>query len=247
VTSPDSLTKAPDVEAASNEYAERFSGAVGEWFLSVQEAATLQMLAPYPEAGVLDVGGGHGQTAVPLIENGYDLTILGSSEACKTQVRNLVEDGKCRFDVGDVIELPYPDDCFDVVISYRMVPHIREWERFLAELSRVSRKAVVIDYPDTRSFNYFKKYFFYLKKSIEEGTRRYKCFKMSTLLSRLEELGMSYSDHYRQFFWPMFLHRGMGSVRLSMPAEKACREIGLTSLWGAPVILKVVHSEPEGR
>lgn len=242
----DSSEEAPDVETASDEYAKRFSGAVGEWFLRVQKEATLRMLAPYPGASVLDVGGGHGQTAVPLIENGYDLTILGSSEACKNQVRELVEKGWCRFDVGDVIDLPYPDNRFDVVISYRMLPHIREWEKFLYEMSRVSKIAVVIDYPDIRSFNYFKRYFFGIKKGIERGTREYKCFGTSSLLSRFEELEMSYSDHYRQFFWPMFLHRGMGSVRLSVLAEKACRRVGLTSLWGSPVILKVVHSEYQG-
>lgn len=247
MTSGNPSLQAPDVEIASDAYAERFSGAVGEWFLRVQEAATLRMLAPYPGASVLDVGGGHGQTATPLIENGYDLTILGSSEACKTQVRDLVEKGRCRFDVGDVVELPYSENCFDVVISYRMVPHIRKWKKFLTELSRVSRKAVVIDYPDTKSFNYFKKYFFEIKKYVEEGTRRYKCFSASTLLSKFEMSGMSYSDHYRQFFWPMFLHRGIGSVRMSMLAEKVCRRLGLTSLWGSPVILRVVHSEPEGR
>lgn len=246
MTSSGSLREAPDIETASDEYAERFSGAVGEWFLRVQEAATLRMLAPYPEASILDIGGGHGQTAVPLIENGYDLTILGSSETCKNQISDLVKKGECGFDVGDVIDLKYPDNCFDVVISYRILPHIRKWKKFLSEMARVSKTAVVLDYPDTNSFNYFKKYLFVLKKKIEEGTREYRCFETSRLISKFEEFGMSYSDHYRQFFWPMALHRGMGAVRLSVLAEKACRRIGLTSLWGSPVILKVVHSGNQG-
>lgn len=241
MVSVDSSAEAPDIETASDAYAKRFSGAVGEWFLSVQAEATLRMLAPYPGASVLDVGGGHGQTAAPLIENGYDLTILGSSEACKTQVGDLVEKGRCRFDVGDVIDLPYPDDRFDIAISYRMLPHIRRWKKFLSEMSRVSRIAVVIDYPDMRSFNYFKKYFFGIKRKVERGTREYKCFEMSSLLGWFKELGLSHSDHYRQFFWPMFLHRAINSVRLSILAEKTCRRVGVTSLWGSPVILKVVH------
>ena len=61
----------PDVETSSEGYAHRFSGQVGRYFLEVQAAITLEMLAPFPGARVLDVGGrecrGFGQAAVQLI------------------------------------------------------------------------------------------------------------------------------------------------------------------------------------
>jgi len=47
-----------DVETSSEDYAGRFSGAVGAWFLKVQEDATLHMLSPHAGASVIDVGGG---------------------------------------------------------------------------------------------------------------------------------------------------------------------------------------------
>ena len=50
----------PDVETASDDYARRFSGPVGEWFLDVQERACLDLLRPWRGGTVLDVGGGHG-------------------------------------------------------------------------------------------------------------------------------------------------------------------------------------------
>lgn len=234
---------APDIETASDEYAKRFSGAVGQWFLRVQAEATLNMLAEYPGASILDVGGGHGQTAEPLIKNGYDLTIFGSSESCQKQVRDFIRENRCDFDVGSIMNMPYPDDNFDVVLSYRMMAHVEDWGSFLSEITRVSKRSVIVDYPDLRSFNYFKEYLFDLKDKVESETRRYKCFRMSRVLSEFEEMRMSYSDHYRQFFWPMALHRWMGSVRTSVTAEQICRRIGLTSVWGAPVILKVDNSE----
>lgn len=245
MVSTGSQTKAPDIEAASDEYAKRFSGAVGQWFLRVQTTATLNMLAEYPGASILDVGGGHGQTAEPLVDSRYDLTIFGSSESCKKQVRDLIREGHCDFDVGNIMSLPYPSGHFDVVLSYRMMAHVRDWKGFLSEISRVSKEAVVIDYPGLRSFNYFKKYLFSLKSNVEHKTREYRCFEMSRIVSEFEEVGMSYSNHYRQFFWPMALHRYVGSVHTSILAEKICRGIGLTSVWGAPVILKVSNSEHE--
>ena len=60
-----------DIETSSDEYASRFSGEIGEWFLKVQEDATLGILAPFTQAKILDVGGGHGQLTGALIENNY--------------------------------------------------------------------------------------------------------------------------------------------------------------------------------
>ncbi|MEM9907111.1 MAG: hypothetical protein AAF921_19010, partial [Cyanobacteria bacterium P01_D01_bin.44] len=69
-----------DIETASDSYASRFAGKSGTWLLGVQQAATLKMLADYPQASVLDVGGGHGQLTEALIEQGHQVTVLGSAE-----------------------------------------------------------------------------------------------------------------------------------------------------------------------
>jgi len=68
-----------DVETSSDAYARRFAGPLGEYFLEVQSRLTLDLLAPWPGARVLDVGGGHGQTIGALVESGFDVTVLGSA------------------------------------------------------------------------------------------------------------------------------------------------------------------------
>ena len=60
-----------DVETSSEGYARRFAGPVGRYFLKVQEEITLRLLAPWPRARVLDVGGGHAQLAPPLVAQGH--------------------------------------------------------------------------------------------------------------------------------------------------------------------------------
>jgi 16S rRNA A1518/A1519 N6-dimethyltransferase RsmA/KsgA/DIM1 with predicted DNA glycosylase/AP lyase activity len=91
-----------DIETSSEEYASRFSGEVGEWFLKVQEEATLNMLAPYKRATILDVGGGHGQLTGALIRNNYQLTVLGSSEVYKARIQNYLDNENCSFKVGNI-------------------------------------------------------------------------------------------------------------------------------------------------
>jgi ubiquinone/menaquinone biosynthesis C-methylase UbiE len=232
-----------DIETSSEDYARRFSGAVGAWFLKVQEKATLEMLSPYPSASVLDVGGGHGQTAGALIQNGYRATVLGSAEVCKERIRDYVDRGQCDFQVGDILGLPYPDQAFDIVLSYRLLPHVTHWETYLAELARVAKKAVLLDYPEVRSINYITPLLFHFKKKLEGNTRAYTCFRQAQLLNFFERQGFTGSDRYAEFFLPMVLHRRLKSPRLSAFLERASRSSGLTGLFGSPVILKFERKE----
>ncbi len=72
-------TEDADVSSSSDDYARRFAGAVGQWFLDIQTGITLDLLRELPPAAsVLDVGGGHAQVAPPLIAAGYDVTVIGS-------------------------------------------------------------------------------------------------------------------------------------------------------------------------
>lgn len=239
----DAYLETADIETSSENYARRFSGKVGAWFLDVQNAATLKALAPYPGATVLDVGGGHAQTAGLLADQGYQVTVLGSAEICKTRLQPLIDSQRCVFQVGDILNLPYPDRHFDVVISYRLLPHVTRWQPFLAELTRVARKAVMVDYPEVRSINAITPYLFGLKKRLEGNTRTYTCFRLADLRPVFEENGFAYAEHHKEFFLPMVLHRKLKAPGLSAVLEKGSQLLGLTGLLGSPVIIKLVREE----
>ena len=235
-----SFPETADIETSSDAYASRFSGAAGSWFLKIQLDTTLKMLEPYPGASVLEVGGGHGQLTAGLIEAGYKVSVLGSDESCQTRIRDLVESGQCQFQAGNVLALPYPDDAFDMAISYRFLAHVEQWKPFMSELARVAKKAVLIDYPTLRSINYITPLLFNLKKGVEKNTRPYTCYNESELLSYADSLGMKVGDRYAQFFWPMVLHRVMKQPVISSILEGSTRVVGLSRLLGSPIILKLV-------
>ena len=237
----ESFLETADIETSSDDYARRFAGEVGDWFLKVQEETTLRFLQPYPGATVLDVGGGHGQVTKALIENHYNLTVTGSDESCKNRIQQFVDAGQCRFEIGDVLHLPYDDQSFDVVLSYRLLPHVTHWQPFLAELARVARKAVILDYPEVQSINYIQPLLFKYKKNLEGNTRTYTCFRQKEVVDMFKQKGFAYSDHFRQFFLPMVLHRKLEQVSISSAAERVSRLMGFTSVLGSPVILKVVR------
>ena len=230
-----------DIETSSDDYASRFSGTIGAWFLKIQEDATLRMLSPYAGATVLDVGGGHGQLTGALIRRGYQVTVLGSADVCKARIKELIDEGRCTFRVGNILALPYQDRAFEVVISYRLLPHVTRWPELLRELTRVAQKVVLVDYPTTRSFNWMASRFFEFKKTLEGNTRPFACFKEAELLQIFENLGFSRVDRFPEFFLPMVLHRILRRPALSSGVESLFRRFGITSWLGSPVILKLAR------
>src|SRR5215213_3823462 len=103
----DNFPETADIETSSDDYARRFSGKVGTWFLRVQEEATLRMLASHRGAKILDVGGGHGQLTTALIQHEYQVTVLGSVDVCKRRIQKYLDENRCSFKIGNICDLPF--------------------------------------------------------------------------------------------------------------------------------------------
>jgi hypothetical protein len=141
--------------------------------------------------------------------------------------------------------LPFPDRAFDVVMSFRLLPHINSWEKFLEEVGRVASKAVILDYPELLSINYFGPTMFEIKKHLEHHnlTRPYTRFREGDLLEVFRRSGFVRSERYAEFFFPMVFHRVLQSPKISTELENIFRSMGLTEKFGSPVILKLVREE----
>lgn len=232
------MTESADVETSSADYARRFSGPVGRWFLDVQTRLTLELLRPWPGATVVDVGGGHGQVLGPLVEAGYDVTVYGSTEVCRDRVRDWVDAGRARFLAGDLLRLPWPDASVDVAVSYRLLPHLDRWEAAVAELTRVARRAVVVDYPTTRSVNALSRPLYGLKKGVEGNTRPFRVFREADIRAAFAGRGFEVTARRPEFFFPMALHRALRLAPVSRVLEGVTAGVGLTRALGSPVILR---------
>jgi ubiquinone/menaquinone biosynthesis C-methylase UbiE len=237
----------PDVETSSEEYAGRFTGPVGKLFLDIQRRAVLRLLAPWPGARVLDVGGGHAQLAPPLVQSGYRVTVAGSGEACRERLDRALPAGAFEFRACDLLELPFPDRSFDVVLAFRLFAHVERWRELVVELCRVADRAVIVDFSDTRSFNALYGPLFAWKKKIEGNTRTFITFRPGEVRAELARHGFGRPEEVRQFFLPMVVHRAfgkaLGSAVPSRTLEVVSSGLGLTRALGSPVILRVEREE----
>lgn len=228
-----------DVETSSDAYARRFAGGVGRYFLERQAAAVLDLLRPWPHASVLDVGGGHGQVTGPLVEAGHRVTVLGSEPACEARVREWTGSGRARFLASDLLAPELGERSFDVVLSLRLLPHVRRVGALVAALARLARLAVVVDYPTSRSVNAVSGLLFGLKRGVEGDTRPFTVFADREIESAFAAHGFSPSGRRPQFLAPMALYRALGSAGLARGLEGTAAALGLTRWLGSPVLLRL--------
>jgi len=89
---------------------------------------------------VLDAGAGDGATAQLLAPRARSITCIDQSETliAAAGVR-LGRFGNARCQVGDLHELPFPDDSFDQVLLFNVLTYLKSPPRALGELARVLR------------------------------------------------------------------------------------------------------------
>jgi SAM-dependent methyltransferase len=231
----------PDVETASDDYARRFAGPIGRFFLDVQAQAVLDLLAVRPgeRLRILEVGGGHGQLTPALLAAGHEVWVHGSRAVCAARLADLRQrcQDRLRFVCADLWSLPFPERTFDAVLAVRLLAHVERHEELLSELARVSRRAVVVDYPPRISANLLEPMLFHLKRRVEGNTRPFFCYRAATIERPLVKAGFTRVRRRRQFFLPMVVHRMTRARPVSAATERVCRALGLTALLGAPALL----------
>ena len=157
------------------------------------------------------MGGGHGQVAGPLVAAGYAVTVLGSDPVCEARVREWTGSGRARFVAGRPTRRPgSPTASFDVVLSLRLLPHVRHVAGLVATLARLARLAVVVDYPTRRSVNAVSGLFFGLKRGVEGDTRPFTVFADREIETAFAAHGYSPTGRRPQFLAPMALYRAAG-------------------------------------
>ena len=104
------------------------------------------VVAPLAPASVLDAGCGEGETLERLgglltgTVTGVDL----NPDSVEFAARRIPSG---TFQVGDLTDLPFEDDSFDLVLCLEVLEHIPDPAPALAELSRVCRRDIVLSVP----------------------------------------------------------------------------------------------------
>jgi len=109
----------------------------------------------------------------------------------------------------------------------------------VGELCRVAAHRVVVDYPARRSVNILSRPLFAMKGMVERDTTRpYAMCDRDEIAACFCQAGFRVTNEFPQSFLPMALHRLAKAAWLVRAAEGPARALGLTRMFGSPVIVR---------
>ena len=238
---PDHYSYAMYADAAMAEGFEgmRFSGPIGRLIAASQEEVIARFLAPVSGRTILDVGTGTGRAAIALARRGGVVTGVDASAEMLAVARRTA--GAARVGVtfarGDAHRLAFAAGSFDAVICLRVLMHTPDWRRSLAELCRVARDRVVIDYPALASAALLQSVARRVAQRAGARVEAYRVFSDASVRAALGTSGFRIVGMHRQFVLPIALHKRLNSESATRRIERVLARVGFNGLLGSPVTL----------
>jgi len=112
----------------------------GEFVDALQKKLLYQILEKEninPRDSILDIGAGTGRFVLPLTEAGYVMYGLDISERMLKIAKSKSRDEALNLVVANAKAIPFKDNTFDCIISYRTLIHIPDYKNVIKEISRV--------------------------------------------------------------------------------------------------------------
>ena len=223
---------------------DRYGGPFGR-YLHELELNTFISLMDSTYSYVLDVGAGTGKLSIPLsLQYENVLALDFSPEMIKVAIINAKKRGiELKTIVCDSQRLCFNDKTFDCVVSSRMLMHLTDWRKGIAELCRVSKRVVILDFPPLLGFGGFDSLLKRFIKIFIGHTQTYKTFLVNSIAQEFQKNHFKVLVKRRHFFLPYSFHRWLNRPWLSERIEKFFGIIGLIRFMGAPVTVKAVREK----
>jgi ubiquinone/menaquinone biosynthesis C-methylase UbiE len=229
-----------DPAMARNFDARRFSGPIGEMIAKSQARVLANMVGRIKDREVLDVGTGTGRAALILALGGAKVTAVDASEEMLAIARQRAAEQMMtaiKFQRADAHALDFADRSFDAVVSFRLLMHVPQWKPCVAELCRVARRLVIVDYPSATSVALIESLARRAMHSAGIKTEPYRVFTRHAIEEAFDRNGFRIRSVHRQFVLPISLHKLIGSRRFTTSTERLLDHAGLLKPFGSPVTL----------
>ncbi|HZK18856.1 MAG TPA: class I SAM-dependent methyltransferase [Clostridia bacterium] len=126
----------------ANKYDRWYTTPKGRISHQIEKKAVYAYLKPQKGQSLLDIGCGTGQYSLDLASMGLEVTGVDISRAMLDQARAKAADSvfPANFIEADAMNLPFPDESFDLVLSVTALEFVPDLPRALKEAFRVLKK-----------------------------------------------------------------------------------------------------------
>ena len=121
-----------------------FTTPIGSLVKKVESELMLDLLEPARREKILDAGCGSGVFTRDVLSSGVTVLGLDISLPMLLRSRNKAQGSALHVLAGDLLNLPFPDHCFDKTVSVTALEFIADGRRAVRELFRVTRKDGII-------------------------------------------------------------------------------------------------------
>jgi ubiquinone/menaquinone biosynthesis C-methylase UbiE len=99
----------------------------------------VELTSATPRTSFLEAGVGTGLNVLPFVKRGYPVTGIDISKEMLDQFRQKFAQMPANLQLvhGDASQLPFVDQCFDIVLTIHMIHTVSDWRAFLDEITRV--------------------------------------------------------------------------------------------------------------
>jgi len=215
----------------------RFGGPIGRMLLEDQQRVLLSFLGDVTGRKILDVGAGTGRASIAIAGAGATVVGVDASAEMLAVARRRASDQHLHIDfaMGDAHALAFADRAFDGVVCLRLLMHVPDWQRTLAELCRVARDRVVFDYPSLTSAAALQAVWRRAAAAAGSRVEAYRVFTEGEITRALTAHGFHITRTHRQFVLPIALHKALGSTTFTQQTERLLEKTGLLQFAGSPV------------
>ncbi|OJU75674.1 MAG: hypothetical protein BGO09_12175 [Bacteroidetes bacterium 47-18] len=96
---------------------------------------------------VIDIGCGRGYFLEQLVKK-------GARNIWGCDLFDAVPVPGTQYQKGNIENLPFPDNSFDVVICSHILEHVKDFDKAVSEIKRIARKKVIVTVPKQRYYYY---------------------------------------------------------------------------------------------
>jgi hypothetical protein len=144
---------------------------------------------------------------------------------------------RVAFAVADGHRLPLADTSVDGAVCFRVLMHAIDWRTCLAELCRVTRWRVVIDFPARRSVAALESAGRRAAHAMGRRTEAYRVLSAHEVATAFAAHGFRVVSTHRQFVLPIALHKAVGRLGVTDRVERTLARLGLLARFGSPVTM----------
>ena len=129
----------------------------------------VRLAAVAPGARALDLCCGTGDIALALARQGAEVTGLDFSSPMLEVARQRKSGANPLFIQGDALQIPFPDNSFDIVTMGYGLRNLASWEKGLAEMQRVAKpggRIIILEFGKPANARWRSLYFTHLKCSV---------------------------------------------------------------------------------